>query len=33
MGPTVSTTEVEEDVDGQHLGGTAGGSSSIHHLS
>jgi hypothetical protein len=31
MGPTASTTEVEEDVDGGPPRGAAGGSGSVHH--
>jgi hypothetical protein len=31
VGPTASTTEVEEDIDGGPLGGAAGGSGSVHH--
>jgi hypothetical protein len=30
-GPTASTTEFEEDVDGGPPGGIAGGSDSVHH--
>jgi hypothetical protein len=30
-GPTVSTTDVENDVDGGPLGGATDGSGSVHH--
>jgi hypothetical protein len=31
VGPTAFTTEVEEDVMAVPLGGTTGGSDSVHH--
>jgi hypothetical protein len=31
VGSATSTTEVEDDVNGEPLGGTAGGSDSVHH--
>jgi hypothetical protein len=31
VGPTASTTEFEDDVNGRALGGTAGGSDSVRH--
>jgi hypothetical protein len=33
VGPTMSTTEVEEEIDGGPPGGAVNGSGSVHHRS